>query len=63
MNDLEEFKARLDAFIHYYNFKRPHFGYDRIEIEKNVWRRKTFIYIPAETYMPVLKEKGIIKSA
>jgi len=43
VKDLEEFKARLDAFIEYYKFKRPRFGYDRIEIEKIVWTRKKFI--------------------
>ena len=61
VKDLEEFKARLDAFIEYYNFKRPHFGYDRIEVEKDVWKRKKFIYLPGERYRTILMERGIIK--
>jgi len=61
VKDLEDFKSKLDAFIEYYNFKRPHFGYDRIEIEKDIWKRKKFIYIPANRYRPVLMERGIIR--
>jgi len=40
VKDLKEFKAGLYTFIEYINFKRPYFGYDRIEGEKDVWSER-----------------------
>jgi len=59
VESLYEFKRRLKDFVEYYNFKRPHFHYERIEVEENMWKRRKFWYIPADRFMPILTERGL----
>jgi len=60
VKDLKEFKAKLQDFVKYYNFKRPHFGYERTKISKDVWRRKKIHFIPAVRYGDVLMKRGLL---
>jgi len=60
VQDLKEFKMKLQDFVRYYNFKRPHFGYERTEISKDVWKRKKIHFIPAVRYRDVLMKRGLL---
>ena len=58
--DLNEFKRRLPQFIEHYNFKRPHFGYERYQVADDVWKRRKFLYIPADRYRSILVKRALI---
>lgn len=60
VKDLKEFKMKLKDFVEYYNFKRPHFAYERTEISKDVWKRKKIHFIPAVRYRDVLMKNGLL---
>ena len=60
VENLDEFRVKLPEFISYYNFKRPHFGYERTRIAKDVWKRKKIHYFPAVRFQDILVKRGIL---